>query len=74
MSAPRVVVARAASMGNRATADYLAMLTTYDLDDSRELPDLLERAQAVTERIDISRSHAVDEKIPLHPGELHGTE
>jgi hypothetical protein len=52
----------------------LATLATYGSDDSRELLDLLERAQTVAERIDVSRGHAVDEKMPLHPGESRGTD
>lgn len=52
----------------------LAMLSTIGSDDSCELLDLLEKAQAVAERIDASRGFVVDEKIPLQPGESRGTD
>ncbi len=43
-------------------------------DEARELLDLLERAQAVAERVDAARSRCVDETIALHPGESRGTD
>ena len=52
----------------------LAMLSTYGSDDSRELLELLERAQAVAERIDAARGRCVDETMPLLPGESRGTD
>jgi hypothetical protein len=61
-----------APMGPKA--NDLAMITTMGTEDSRELLELLEKAQAVAERIDASRGFVVDEKIPLHPGESRGTD
>lgn len=56
------------------TGNELALLSTIGSDDSHELLDLLEKAQAVAERIDASRGYCVDEKMPLQPGESRGTD
>lgn len=43
-----------------------------DTPDTRELLALLEKAQAVAERIDAARGRALSPDIPLLPGESHG--
>ena len=52
----------------------LAALSTIGGDDLRELLGLLERAQAVAERIDSARGFTVGDSIPLQPGESRGTD
>lgn len=49
-------------------------LMQFDTPDTRELLALLERAQAVAERIDAARGRAVDASVPLGPGESRGTD
>lgn len=42
--------------------------------DTRELLDLLIRAQEVAERLDSSRGRSLPECVPLGPGESRGTD
>lgn len=49
-------------------------LHLLDTPDTRELLELLEKAQAVAERIDAARGRTVDSDTPLLPGESHGTD
>lgn len=64
----------AGSTSPKKQTSELSDLAVMGGDDSRELLDLLERAQAVAERIDAARGRCVDESIPLHPGESRGTD
>lgn len=62
------------SSGTATTHNDLADLAAMNSDDSRELLDLLERAQIVAERIDATRGRTVSGKIELQPGEARGTD
>ncbi len=52
----------------------LSALVQLDTPDARELLVLLERAQAVAERVDASRGRAFPAGTPLLPGESLGTD
>lgn len=47
-------------------------LFQLDTPETRELLSLLERAQAVAERVDGARGRSLDASIPLAPGESRG--
>jgi hypothetical protein len=49
-------------------------LHLLDTPDTRELLDLLKRAQAVAERVDASRGRSLSSGFPLSPGESYGTD
>lgn len=49
-------------------------LEKLDTPDSRELLDLLRRAQEVAERVDASRGRSLPDSFSLQPGESRGTD
>lgn len=63
-----------AEKGERQNGFDLAQLATLDTPDTRRLLDLLTEAQAVAERIDAARGHALPGDLPLQAGESRGTD
>jgi hypothetical protein len=53
---------------------FAVPLDQLDTPDTRELLTLLERAQAVAERVDAARGRVVPADLPLLPGEARGTD
>jgi hypothetical protein len=70
----RSELAAASRLSAPSTAFSPIPLETLDTPDTRALLDLLEKAQAVAERIDASRGRCLSPDIPLLPGESRGTD
>lgn len=70
------VLARAADLSRPSAVrgNELAALSTMGGADVCELLALLDRAQAVAERIDAARGYTVGDSIVLQPGESRGTD
>lgn len=52
----------------------LSGLAVLDTPNTRELLELLERAQVVAERVDKERGRSMSPEVPLLPGESRGTD